>query len=103
MKKMVKKSKKSLDSITGTDIKAICYPYGNFNNLVIETAKQAGYKIGLAIFNQAPIWHFKILALPRIPIPSGQKMWEFKLKVSKLHMLFVILRQIERKTKKLFR
>ena len=75
----------------------------NFNNLVIETAKEAGYKIGLAIFNQAPIWNFNILALPRIPIPSGQKMWEFKLKVSKLHMLFVILRQVERKTKKLFR
>ena len=96
-------SKKSLDLITGTDIKSICYPYGNFNNLVIETAKETGYKIGLAIFNQAPIWNFDILALPRIPIPSGQKMWEFKLKVSKLHMLFVILRQIERNTKKLFR
>jgi peptidoglycan/xylan/chitin deacetylase (PgdA/CDA1 family) len=96
-------SKKSLDLIAGTDIKSICYPYGNFNNLVIEAAREAGYKIGLAIFNQAPIWNFNILALPRIPIPSGQKMWEFKLKVSKLHMLFVILRQVERKTKKLFR
>ena len=71
--------------------------------MVIETAKETGYKIGLAIFNQVPLWNFDLLSLPRIPIPSGQKMWEFKLKVSKAHMIFVILRQLERKSKKLFR
>lgn len=101
--KELSQSKRILDLITNTNISSICYPYGNFNNLVIKTAQKSGYKIGLAIFNQAPIWNFNILALPRIPIPSGQKMLEFKLKVSKIHMIFIILRKTERNFKKLFR
>ena len=96
-------SKAQLEALTGREITCICYPYGNFNTAVMEQAKSCGYKLGLAIFDNVPLGSLNLLALPRIPIPSGQKMWEFKLKVSKFHMIFVILRQLERNTKKLFR
>lgn len=96
-------SKTHLCELTHSDVISICYPYGSFNSDVIKASVESGYKIGLAIFNNAPIWKFNLLALPRIVIPSGQKMWEFKLKVSKIHMIFIILRQLEKNLKKLFR
>lgn len=96
-------SRNYLCDLTHSDIISICYPYGSFNHEVIKASVESGYKIGLAIFNNAPIWKFNLLALPRIVIPAGQKMWEFKLKVSKIHMIFIILRQLEKNLKKLFR
>ena len=96
-------SKNELEHMTGKQITCICYPYGDFDNNVISEAKQCGYNIGLAIFDHVPLWTQNLLALPRIPIPSHQKMWEFKLKVSSIHILFVWLRQTERNLKRIFR
>ena len=99
----LKASKTHLEMLLGTNIDCICYPYGKLNSNVVIAAKQCNYKIGLAIFENAPLWNFNLLALPRIPIPSNQKMWEFKLKVSKIHLIFCFLRKTERTLKKLFR
>ena len=66
----------------------------------MEEAERAGYKLGLGIFYNVPLWSQNLLALPRIPIPSKQKMWEFKLKVSSVHIIFVGLRQLEKGFKK---
>lgn len=93
-------SKAAIESVTGVPATCICYPYGNFNANVIEVAKQCGYKLGLGIFDNVPIWTQDLLALPRIPIPSHQKMWEFKLKVSSIHLIFVWLRKLEREFKR---
>ncbi len=103
MAKELKESKKSLETLTGKKVECICYPYGDFNETVAEEAKRAGYKLGLAIFYHVPLWQENLLALPRIPIPSKQKMWEFKLKVSSLHLIFVALRQLEKGIKKYIR
>lgn len=73
---------------------------GDFNEEVIEEAKKCGYRLGLGIFYGVPLWKQNPLALPRIPIPARQPMWEFKLKVSSIHLLFVWLRQMERTVKK---
>ena len=43
--------------------------------------------MAFAIFENVPLWHIDLFALPRIPIPSHQKMWEFKLKEA-LFILF---------------
>lgn len=103
LKEELRNSKTSLETFLRSDIISICYPYGSFNSDVIKIASECNYKIGLAIFNEVPLLRFNLLALPRIPIPSGQKMWEFKLKVSKIHIIFIMLRQLERRLKKLFR
>lgn len=96
-------SKRFFDTLNGKPTECLCYPYGDFNTTVIKEAKHCGYKLGLAIFYNVPLWTQDLLALPRIPIPARQPMWEFKLKVSSVHLLFVWLRQIERNFKKKFR
>ena len=50
--------------------------------------------MAFAIFENVPLWHINLFALPRIPIPSHQKMWEFKLKVSSIHIIFVAMRKM---------
>ena len=78
-------------------------PYGDFDRKVMQEAEKCGYKLGLAIFYDVPLWTQDLLALPRIPIPARQPMWEFKLKVSRIHLIFIWLRQLERRFKKTFR
>jgi peptidoglycan/xylan/chitin deacetylase (PgdA/CDA1 family) len=79
----------------------LCYPYGFFNQQVINIVKKANYKMAFAIFENVPLWHIDLFALPRIPIPSHQKMWEFKLKVSSIHIIFVAMRKWERQFKQI--
>ncbi len=79
----------------------LCYPYGFFNQQVINIVKKANYKMAFAIFENVPLWHINLFALPRIPIPSHQKMWEFKLKVSSIHIIFVAMRKWERQFKQI--
>lgn len=96
-------SKRCLEEKLGTPIHFLCYPYGDFAEATVQAAQNAGYLAAFAIFENAPLWKLHLHALPRIPIPSGQKMWEFKLKVSKLHVLFIALRQWERNGKRYLR
>jgi len=92
----LKDSKALLEKAFQRPIDWLCYPYGNFNKEVIAAAKSAGYKGALAIFDGIPLKKRELFALPRIPIPRRQPLWEFKLKVSSIHMIFIILRQAER-------
>lgn len=57
--------------------------------------------MAFAIFDEVPLWNLSLYALPRIPIPSHQKMWEFKLKVSSINTVFAALRKWERAFKRL--
>lgn len=68
-------------------MECLCYPYGDFDRKVMQEAAKCGYKLGLAIFYDVPLWTQDLLALPRIPIPARQPMWEFKLKVSRIHLI----------------
>lgn len=96
-------SKTEIENITGKPATCICYPYGDFDSKVTVEAKKCGYHIGLAIFDHVPLWTQELMALPRIPIPSHQKMWEFKLKVSSIHIIFIWLRQTERNLKRILK
>ncbi|SHJ53593.1 polysaccharide deacetylase family protein [Propionispora hippei] len=92
-------SKMILQEKLGAAIDFLCYPYGFFDNRATEIAKQCGYRGALAIFANAPLWNHDMYALPRIPISSRQPSWEFALKVSRFHILFIMLRKIERGAK----
>ncbi len=96
-------SKQQLTKLLDKPMNYICYPYGNFNQKVMRSAKDVGYKMAFAIFESVPLWHINLFALPRIPIPSHQKMWEFKLKVSSINVLFVAMRKWERDFKRIKR
>lgn len=103
LRKELRESKSLLEHTLQTPIEFLCYPYGDFNDNVANAAKDAGYHGAFAIFDHAPIWRINSYALPRIPIPAKQKMWEFKLKVSGIHVIFICLRQWERSLKKFLR
>ena len=96
-------SKRFFENLNGKPVECLCYPYGDFDRKVMQEAEKCGYKLGLAIFYDVPLWTQDLLALPRIPIPARQPMWEFKLKVSRIHLIFIWLRQLERRFKKTFR
>lgn len=96
-------SKSILEQHFAQQIDFICYPYGNFNQQTIVHVKKAGYKAAFAIFDNVPLWNINVFALPRIPIPARQSMWEFKLKVSKIHMIFIAMRKLERNIKRFLR
>ncbi len=96
LKDEIRCSKDTLELQLGMKIEYLCYPYGDFNEETKRAAQEAGYKAALAIFDSVPLWHIDLFALPRIPIPSHQRMWEFKLKVSRIHTIFIALRQLER-------
>ena len=76
-------------------------PIWFFQSTNNKYSKKANYKMAFAIFENVPLWHINLFALPRIPIPSHQKMWEFKLKVSSIHIIFVAMRKWEREFKQL--
>lgn len=96
-------SKRILSEKLGAEVAYLCYPYGDFNEKVARAARKAAYKAAFAIFDGAPLWRIDPYALPRIPVPARQPMWEFKLKVSKIHVLFIALRKLERAVKALLR
>ncbi|WP_371372140.1 polysaccharide deacetylase family protein [Sporomusa aerivorans] len=96
-------SKKILENKLSTNIDFLCYPYGYFDDKTLIMAQQAGYKGALAIFEKTPVWRQEWFALPRIPVSSRQPLWEFALKVGRFHILFIILRKLERSMKGLLR
>lgn len=101
--KELKDSRLAMEGLTGKSKTCICYPYGDIDRRVTKAASHVGYRLGLGIFYNLPLWTEDRLALPRVPIPARQPMWEFKLKVSSIHLLFIAMRQWERKIKKIIR
>ena len=96
-------SKEQLEKNLQCKIDFLCYPYGSFNEHTCSAAKAVGYKAAFAIFDRVPLWHINLFALPRIPIPSSQSMLEFKLKVSRIHVIFIAMRKWERNFKRWLR
>lgn len=39
-------SKKVLEDAIGKEVRAFCYPYGDYDNNIVELVRKAGYKIG---------------------------------------------------------
>ena len=97
------KSRTLLEAQLPTKINFLCYPYGFFDEKTVLAAKAAGYLGAFAIFDHVNLWQPDLYALPRIPIPAHQSMWEFRLKVSSIHLIFVALRKWERDFKRFWR
>lgn len=93
-------SKRTLEEKLNRNVDFLCYPYGKFNEMTIAIAQSAGYKAAFAIFEGVDLKKVNLFALPRIPIPSHQSKWEFRLKVSRLFILFIALRKWERQFKR---
>lgn len=66
LKLELEQSKAALESLTGQSVKAIAYPYGDYNQSVIDAVKGADYSVAFAVqdrglFDRAARW-----SIPRI-------------------------------------
>lgn len=96
-------SKELLESKLNSKIAFFCYPYGDFDDRVKTLVRQAGYQGGLAIYNRVSLTQPDIYAIPRQGISARLPLWEFKLKVSGCHRLFIGMRIIEHRLKAMLR
>ncbi|WP_294405068.1 polysaccharide deacetylase family protein [uncultured Clostridium sp.] len=74
----MKNSKDILENITGKNVTAIAYPFGDFNDDSIKAAKEAGYKLAFTTHLGLSDRKDDIYALDRIYISSNYDMNTFK-------------------------
>ncbi len=73
----LERSKKALEDAVGVEVWALSYPFGRFNEKVIELAARAGYRVAFAEDYTRSRWH--PLAIPRIGIYLPDYSPRFKL------------------------
>ena len=76
--KELKESKSTLESITGKEVDAIAYPFGNFNDDSVKAAKDAGYTLAFTTKRGLSDRNDNMLKLDRIYINSNYDMNTFK-------------------------
>lgn len=64
----VLESGKFISKVTGEEQVCFCYPYGSFNNTVVEAVKKAGYKMACSIKRENRYNLADRFVLPRLPI-----------------------------------
>ena len=64
----IKSAKDTLEDKLDSPIKAFCYPYGHFNDRVIESVKAASFDSATTMIRSRATARDNLLELPRIPI-----------------------------------
>lgn len=86
MKEEIFSSKAKLEDLLGKEIIDFCYPYGNYNQKVADTVKEAGYQTGLTCIRAAANFAKSPFDLPRKAISFGDSLigwwWKVRLKNS---------------------
>lgn len=96
-------SKNLLEEKLNREIEFLCYPYGDFDQRVKETAQAVGYRGALAIFQGTSLWRNDLWSLRRVVISCRQPLKEFAWKVSPWHMLFIGMRMGEKRINQWFK
>ena len=78
-------SKSSLELKFNTKIDSFCYPYGSYNNEVINEVINAGYKYALTTKRGRAKISNNYYQLPRIPIGSKVGLFKFYLKTQTIY------------------
>lgn len=89
--KELSESKEILENIIGKEVKSFCYPFGKYNNKIIELTKCAGYKFALTTnsgFNDS-LNEDDLLTLKRIAAEFDDDIqdFDFKLRESKYPLI----------------
>jgi len=61
-------SKQVLDENLSTEVLALCYPFGQFNETVLRTARECGYQVAVTTQVAVSGKEHDIMALPRLPV-----------------------------------
>ncbi|MCL1886848.1 MAG: polysaccharide deacetylase family protein [Betaproteobacteria bacterium] len=77
-------SKARLEDLLGEVIPDFCYPYGNYNERIVDMAAEAGFKTGLTCIRAAANYARSPLELPRKAISYGDTLpgyfWKIHMK-----------------------
>ncbi len=82
LKREVTLSKNLIEQNLGTSVYEFAFPYGLYNNMVINELKAAGYKFAYSVHSGKISTSSKKFHLPRIEINNMDNMDSFKIKVA---------------------
>lgn len=74
-------SKKTIEDRTGKEVSFFCYPYGDFNEKVIEMVKKAGYKAAVVTAGVRKSVRDSAYTLSRIGIYGHNSFLAFRMKI----------------------
>lgn len=86
-------SKQKLEEMLAHEVMSISYPYGSYNNEVLEVAINAGYRYGFTIEPRCVSGSENCLALPRFTVSPEDNMLKFKLTICGAYNIIGILRK----------
>ncbi len=66
LKAELEESKAALEKLTGRTVRAIAYPYGDYDQAVIDASKAAGYEVGFAVNDRGLFDREARWSVPRI-------------------------------------
>lgn len=93
LKKEIKTSKEKLENLLRTEIISFCYPYGKYNDEVIEEIKKSGYKCACAVESDNFYVTDNLFKLRRIFVKPGDSLFTFKSKISSLYLFYRSLKR----------
>ena len=80
----LKKSKEEVEKITNKECEAFAYPYGKFDDKIVESTKKVGYKnatvVKRGLFNKGD----NIFTIKRIGILGTESFFDFLLKITRI-------------------
>lgn len=96
-------SRTQLEALLRLPVTSLAYPYGAFDQRVVDAAKRAGYTRAAAIFDGVGWLQARPMALRRVQITRRHIGPALATRVSPLHVLLSDLRRLERMGKRLRR
>ena len=98
----IKKSKEILEEKMGKEVKTFCYPYGDYDQSIIELVKKTGYQ-GAVVTPPSGRCEESIYTIRRVGLYSTDTMLSFRVKTSRLtqtiasnKMLWLIAKRLKK-------
>ncbi|WXT99941.1 MAG: hypothetical protein Ctma_0647 [Catillopecten margaritatus gill symbiont] len=83
-KKEIQQSRVDLETLFNCPINHFCYPYGNYNNEIVDIVRKAGYKTATTV-HKGYVSNENLLELPRVAIRGRAFLPMFFIKLRPLH------------------
>lgn len=80
----LRESKKEVENITKKDCEAFAYPYGKFDDKIVQAVKNAGYKNATVVKRGLFEQNDDIFTIKRIGILGTESFFDFILKISRI-------------------
>ncbi len=79
LKRQLMESKQQLEKWMDREVDAISYPHGDYNDRVLEMARQAGYARGYTVEPRCVRTNDDPMAIPRFAVTPGDSLFKLKL------------------------